>query len=338
MIERKPAYYDNFACMAAACPDSCCHEWEVDIDAPTAKLYRNLPGQLGNALRAVLRDEDGSTYMTIADGRCPMWRKDGLCEIQCQLGHDALSKTCREYPRISHDYGDFRELGLELSCPAAAELILHSPKQALLTIPHPADTPGDYDEECMTTLLRSRETLLRFWEESAYPLPHMLAVTLLYSYDVQSEIDGGEETAFCPDALLQRAADLAKSGDIEGIFARFRSLEILTSRWESRLTPTATPCWRPETKNFVRYGLLRYYLQAVSDYDLLCRVKWLVVSALLLAYMEGDFLQNAQLFSKEIENSRDNMDALWDAAYTCPAFSDLGLLGLLLEGDPVIIQ
>ena len=70
----KPDYYDRFQCIAAACPDSCCKEWEVDIDADSAAFYRSLPGELGDSLRAVLRDEDGSTCMTITNRRCPMWR------------------------------------------------------------------------------------------------------------------------------------------------------------------------------------------------------------------------------------------------------------------------
>ena len=43
-----------------------------------------------------------------------MWRQDGLCRIQAELGHEALCKTCREFPRLRHDYGSFVELGLEL--------------------------------------------------------------------------------------------------------------------------------------------------------------------------------------------------------------------------------
>lgn len=49
--------------------------------------------------------------------------------------------------------------------------------------------------------------------------------------------------------------------------------------------------------------------------------------------LAGDFLETAQLFSKEIENNADNVDAILDAAYTAPAFRDDGLLGLLLEKD-----
>ena len=28
----KPSYYDSFRCLASACPDSCCKEWDVDVD------------------------------------------------------------------------------------------------------------------------------------------------------------------------------------------------------------------------------------------------------------------------------------------------------------------
>ena len=75
----------------------------------------------------------------------------------------------------------------------------------------------------------------------------------------------------------------------------------------------------------------RYWLQAVSDYDLYSRVKFMVISCLLLRQLGGDFVETAQLFSKEIENSADNVDALLDAAYEHPAFTDVRLLGMLLE-------
>lgn len=331
MMERIPEYYHKFTCIASACPDSCCHEWEVDIDPATAKAYQALPGALGDALRSKMRQEDGTVYLTISDGRCPMWRQDGLCEIQCQLGHDALSQTCRQFPRLCHDYGDFVERGLELSCPAAAKLILSPENQAILTQPLAVFAPGDYDREAMDILYKSRECLLSFWEERVYPLPQMLAITLLYAHDVQSWLDGGEEAVFDPEGLLETANKLSLSGDMGAITAFFLDLEILTPRWESRLKNPMPALWPEEMFLFVRYALLRYYLQAVSDYDLICRVKWIIISCLLLCHLGGDFIETAQLFSKEIENSPDNMDALWDGAYTSPAFTDRALLGLLTK-------
>ena len=329
MIERVPEYYHKFSCIASACPDSCCHEWEVDIDPSTAKIYRELSGALGDALRSKMRQEDGVTYLTISDGRCPMWRQDGLCEIQCQLGHDALSQTCRQFPRLCHDYGDFIERGLELSCPAAAKLILTSEDQTILSSHLPDGEPGDYDQEAMGILLQSREILLSFWEEMPYPLSQMLTITLLYAHKVQAWLDGDEEPDFDPENLLETGKSLTLPGDIAPILAFFRDLEILTPRWKMRLDAPSPGPWPAEMPRFVRYALLRYYLQAVSDYDLICRVKWIVISCSLLKHLGGDFIETAQLFSKEIENSTDNMEALWDGAYTSPAFTDRILLGLL---------
>ena len=331
MIERIPNYYPQFTCLAGACPDSCCQEWEVDIDPETAKLYKDLPGKLGDTLREKMRTEDGTVYLTISDRRCPMWRQDGLCEIQCQLGHDALSQTCQAFPRLTHDYGDFVERGLELSCPAAAKLILSGENQEISAYKLPGEGSGDYDREVMDILLQSREVLLSFWEEMPYPLPKMLAITLLYAHEVQDFIDGGESADFNPEQLWERANNLALSGDIVAILTFFRELDILTPRWESRLSNPSPAPWCEKTKYFVRYALLRYYLQAVSDYDLICRVKWIVIACLLLKTLGGDFESTAQLFSKEIENSIENMEAILDSAYTSPAFTDRTLLGLLLD-------
>lgn len=58
MLITKPAYYDTFHCLAGACPDSCCQEWDVQVDPVSAARYRALPGALGDRLREVLQDGD----------------------------------------------------------------------------------------------------------------------------------------------------------------------------------------------------------------------------------------------------------------------------------------
>ena len=79
-----------------------------------------------------------------------------------------------------------------------------------------------------------------------------------------------------------------------------------------------------------RYGVERYWLQAVSDYDLICRVKTIVAACLLVKTLGGNPIETAQLYSKEIENNADNVDSILDAAYIHIAFTDENLLGLLL--------
>ena len=325
----KPAYFDDFRCIAGACPDSCCKEWDVLVDPDAAAFYRALPGALGDRLRSVLKDEDGDTVMTIIDRRCPMWRTDGLCDIQAALGHDALCKTCREFPRLTHDYGDFMEYGLELSCPEAARIILSSPADTVTE-----EIPGgecEYDQEAMEVLLRTRETARAILADTRRPVPHTLAALLLYGYQAQDELDGGEEMPFHADDALESAAPFAKNGNTEALVDFFKELEILTPQWRDRLDAPAPGPWAQTYLTLARYFVDRYWLQAVSDYDLVSRVKLAVISCLTIRHLGGDLLNTAQLYSKEIENDADNVDAILDAAYTSPAFTDEKLLDLLLK-------
>ena len=327
----KPAYFDSFRCIASACPDSCCKEWAVQVDEVSAAYYRSLSGPLGDRLREVLCEEDGDTVMTITDGRCPMWRTDGLCRIQAELGEEALCKTCREFPRLTHDYGDFMELGLELSCPEAAKFILSAPAAPLVCQTLPGYGEAEYDEEAMAVLKTTRATMISLLAREDRPVGETLALALLYGCQAQSELDSGEIQPFDEDSALETARSLAKPGDPLAIVQVFAELELLTDEWKTRL---ANPCpgpWDSRTLALARYLVERYWLQAVSDYDLYSRVKFLLIACLLVKTLGGDFLRTAQLWSKEIENNADNVDALLDAAYSHPAFTDDKLLGMLLS-------
>ena len=223
----KPSYFDDFTCIASACPDSCCKEWDVQVDAASAAYYRSLPGQLGDDLRRLLREEDGETVMTIVQGRCPMWRMDGLCRIQAELGEGALCKTCREFPRLTHDYGDFIERGLELSCPEAARIILSTP----IADPITTEAPGgeaEYDEEAMEVLLRTRKNVLDILSDTSRPVNEALALALLYGYQAQAELDGDEEQPFAPDSALESVREFLKTPELTELPEFFADLEILT--------------------------------------------------------------------------------------------------------------
>ena len=329
---RRPAYYDTFRCIAAKCPDSCCKEWEVEVDAQSAAFYRNLDGPLGDRLRAVLKDDpDWGTVMTIENGRCPMWRADGLCRIQAELGHDALCKTCRDFPRLCHDYGTFRELGLELSCPEAARMILKTPAAPFLVEDIPGGDAPDYDEDAMNILLQTREEALAILQHPDYSITEALALLLYYGYQAQALLDGDEVPVFQPNLLLREANFMAIPDGEEALVDFFKELEILNPEWHERLSaPLPVVPWVRELRNLARYFIERYWLQAVSDYDLVSRVKLTLVSCILVHLLGGDVIQTAQAFSKEIENSPENIDALLDAAYSHPALTDARLLGMLV--------
>ena len=328
-----PHYYKDFACIASRCPDSCCQEWEVDVDPEAVALYRSLSGELGDRLRSVLRNgDDGWASMAItSDRRCPMWRADGLCDIQAALGHEALCKTCREFPRLTHDYGDFQEWGLELSCPEAARLILASTESGFCREEIPGGDDPEYDQVVMNALLLSRRRVLNLLARPEYDLGQALAVLFLYGLDVNL-------TLFYPDEMpilsvpeyLADGQRLAQPGEMADIFGIYRDLEILTPEWQTLLDkgPVDAP-WLPEHRAMAIYLVQRYWLQAVSDGDLLCRVKFILTACLTVRHLDAPVLRAAQLWSKEIENSSDNVEEILYAAYHSPALADTRLLDLV---------
>lgn len=326
-----PAYYYKFRCIASDCPDSCCKEWTVDVDREAAAAYRAMPGALGERLRSVLKDTEDGTIMENENGRCPMWQQDGLCRIQAELGHDALCDVCRQFPRLRHDYGDFVEMGLELSCPEAAGLILGSEQAQMCCTEQPGGELPEYDGEVMAILRQSRAQMLELLDDTRYSLPEALAIMLLHSHNVQARLDGGEGDIFDPESCLEQARKFAKVGDMAALFSFFSGLEILAEDWAERLKSLPEPIrWTQPLRALARYMIGRYWLQTVSDYDLVCRVKLTVVACLLVGALGGDVIQTAQQFSKEIENDPDNIEAILDGGHTAPALTDVNLLSLLL--------
>ena len=134
-ILHQPRYMAEFACAGEKCIDNCCHGWRVTIDPATERRYRALPDRdLRDAISVNLVREtvaskrpgkgggkDKITYMRLAaDGRCPMQKDDGLCRIQSEIGGDALSHTCKTYPRIDEARDGVWSRSATMSCPEIA--------------------------------------------------------------------------------------------------------------------------------------------------------------------------------------------------------------------------
>lgn len=105
----RPAFYDQFKCLAAGCRFSCCMDgWRVTFDK---KDYLALKRQKGspefNALmeRSLRRIRKGPLSdihfgeFDMSGGSCPLLREDGLCVLQMEKGHQALPEVCRIFPR-----------------------------------------------------------------------------------------------------------------------------------------------------------------------------------------------------------------------------------------------
>jgi lysine-N-methylase len=113
----------DFVCTGAACPDTCCKGWGMQVDARTVTMYQTHAPALLNALMeeasdAVMKRDAVSNY-------CVKFT-DGLCGIQQEHGTDYLSDACHFYPRITRMLGEERIVSATLSCPEIARLALYS--------------------------------------------------------------------------------------------------------------------------------------------------------------------------------------------------------------------
>lgn len=59
-------------------------------------------------------------------GDCPLQCEGTLCYIQRSMGKDALSVTCKTYPRVALQIGNYQFRLLSMTCPVAAEQALFS--------------------------------------------------------------------------------------------------------------------------------------------------------------------------------------------------------------------
>ena len=121
-----PKYYKSFRCIADKCEHSCCIGWEIGVDDETLERYERLGGGYGDIVKSSISYDGEPHFKLCADDRCPHLNDDGLCKIILNLGEGYLCDICREHPRF-YNFTDVAEVGLGMSCPEAARIILSSP-------------------------------------------------------------------------------------------------------------------------------------------------------------------------------------------------------------------
>ncbi len=294
-----PDYVQQFRCIAAACPDSCCQGWDVVIDEETEAAYTKVKGAFGERLRqAVITDSDGDRVFRLAEAKkCPFWGADRLCEIYKTLGEDHLCRTCALFPRLTMDYTVFTEHTLALACPEAARLILASDNALAAFDDTECDACEAYDAETMRLLLRARRRAAAILT-AEQPLSERLDALTRFAREVQATLTGFTEEIE-EDSILE----LYKTMDYIDEHNRARFIRAAEK-------PPGNPKDEKGLTKLALYWLYRYFLTAIDGLDLLSPVRFLTASVRLvsrLAAEDGDLTKAAQLYSKEIEQSYENM-------------------------------
>ena len=348
MIFRTPSCYDTFRCIADKCKDNCCIGWEIEIDEETVERYKAIPGVFGDRLRSCIGMSDAPCFLTDEQNRCPFLNADNLCDIILQLGEDSLCQICTDHPRYYSWFGTVKEGGLGLCCEEAARMILTEPFS--LTEREIPDEECEFPDaslfECLT---KARAEMFRMLQGDA--LSEGICRMLDFAESMQERTDNGCFT------LPEEVAELPSAkGNLPEIFTFLQTLEAINDGWHQTLH--AVWCHfreidaarehfakeNPQASEYLRniaiYFIWRYVLKGAFDEEYLSRVKLSAVSTAVIGclfidhWMEHgtltltDCAEIAKNYSKEIEYSEENLNAMLDAAYDLSSMTTASLKGL----------
>ena len=126
----QPKYVGNFQCDGSKCNAKCCGKWRIDIDMETYKKYQRIknPAMRKKILSSIQPSTIQTGFQIKLNNKdvCPLLCEDNLCYIQRNMGEDALSQTCKVYPRMVQQIGNYQFRMLVMTCPVAAEYALLS--------------------------------------------------------------------------------------------------------------------------------------------------------------------------------------------------------------------
>lgn len=184
----RPAFYDDFHCLAAECRLSCCVGWHITFNK---KDYLSLKRQSGSedlnarmesGLRRIRKGPLTIHYgeFTMEGGRCPLLREDCLCALQLEKGHEALPYVCRSFPRAeSYQPSGYFERSLSPACEAVLNLLWELPDGVdFLSDPLSKEKWGnanfDFDNSLAKHFQEIRSQCIDILQDRQYPLPQRI--------------------------------------------------------------------------------------------------------------------------------------------------------------------
>ena len=190
-----PSYFKEFKCIASQCEDTCCAGWDIVVDEEAFNYYKMLDGAFGGMVKSkMVVDQDGDTIFKRENENCPFLDDDKLCNIYKEVGHEGLCYTCRQYPRYQEEFEGLREMGISLSCPEAARMILKQDKIVFEIIQDDEIAVEDdrIDLKHFEMMYDCRAFMLKIIEDREIPLNRRLAILLKCVEALQEKIDFDE--------------------------------------------------------------------------------------------------------------------------------------------------
>ena len=134
----RPAYYDDFHCLAGDCCWNCCKGWRITFNKKDYlslkhdKYSPELNSKMEHSLKRIrMNSPVEGHYAEIhlnESTACPLQREDGLCALQVEKGAQALPFVCKIFPRTEcYSISGYFERSLSLACEAVPALLWDLP-------------------------------------------------------------------------------------------------------------------------------------------------------------------------------------------------------------------
>ena len=192
---RVPEYFKDFKCIASKCEDTCCAGWGIVIDDATYARYKNVQGEFGDRLRSEIVHEAGENIFVLKGNNCPFLNEEKTCDIYINIGEENLCYTCQQYPRYTEEFGSLREIGISLSCPEAARIMLNNSKKVEFELSENNEVVSSYNDinaQLFIELLQSRKIIMDIIQDRTIDLRKRAVVALLFVDEIQEKIDESE--------------------------------------------------------------------------------------------------------------------------------------------------
>ena len=192
---RVPEYFKDFKCIASKCEDTCCAGWGIVIDDVAYDRYKNVQGKFGERLRSEIVHEAGENIFVLKGNNCPFLNKEKTCDIYINIGEENLCYTCQQYPRYTEEFGSLREIGISLSCPEAARIMLNNDKKVTFELSENEEVVSSYNDinaQLFIELLESRNIVMDMLQDRDIDLRKRVALALLFVDEIQEKIDESE--------------------------------------------------------------------------------------------------------------------------------------------------
>lgn len=278
---RVPEYFKDFKCIASKCEDTCCAGWGIVIDDVTYDRYKNVQGKFGERLRSEIVHEAGENIFVLKGNNCPFLNKEKTCDIYINIGEENLCYTCQQYPRYTEEFGSLREIGISLSCPEAARIMLNNDKKVTFELSENEEVVSSYNDinaQLFIELLQSRNIVMDMLQDRDIDLRKRVALVLLFVDEIQEKIDESEikeikyvrekySDKFFLEELLEKLEEYKdnegiKYDNIQEYFNVFRDLKHITPNDPLGLNDVVRYFWQADEdeelyilkhKQFVEY-------------------------------------------------------------------------------------